>query len=178
MFVCLVNCLFDHLPVCLLVCTSFSFHCLVITREPCPEPHTHTHTHTHTLPPVCTLVPVLSNSLMGYDMLTKIAPFPFLNMCTSYSVIPRTSSLCLLPTLIHSQPPSTSLCSGSRRWGGGNECVSTRTHTQRHTFPACVSVCSKNGEGILCVKDEDDLLRESDLNDVLSSPGIPACECG
>ena len=119
MFVCLVNCLFDHLPVCLLVCTSFSFHCLVITREPCPEPHTHTHTHTHTLPPVCTLVPVLSNSLMGYDMLTKIAPFPFLNMCTSYSVIPRTSSLCLLPTLIHSQLPSTSLCSGSRRWGGG-----------------------------------------------------------
>ena len=128
MFVCLVNCLFDHLPVCLLVCTSFSFHCLVITREPCPEPHTHTHTHTHThihphtrthmLPPVCTPVPVLSNSLMGYDMLTKIAPFPFLNMGTSYSVIPRTSSLCLLPTLIHSQPLSTSLWSGLGGGGG------------------------------------------------------------
>lgn len=61
MFVCLVNCLFDHLPVCLLVCTSFSFHCLVITREPCPEPHTHTHAHTRS--PKCALSSLSSLTL-------------------------------------------------------------------------------------------------------------------
>lgn len=55
-----------------------------------------------------------------------------------------------------------------------------------HTLLPCVLVvCSRKrvgvrgvGWGILCVKDEDDLLRGSDLNDVLSSPGIPVCEWG
>ena len=44
----------------------------------------------------------------------------------------------------------------------------------------CVGVCStrRRREEILVVKDKNDLLGGSDLNDVLSSPGILVCACG
>lgn len=43
---------------------------------------------------------------------------------------------------------------------------------------ACVDVWNTRGVGSLRTQDEDDLLRGSDLNDVLSSPGIPVCKRG
>lgn len=90
-------------------------------------------------------------------MLTKIDPFHA--HIPSSSVIPRVSSHCPLPTVIHSQPLSTSLTSSRPQHGCVYVCLCVRAPS------SCALVCEvsdKEGEERLRVKDENDLLRGSD----------------